>query len=63
LFKKEDSADNAVLYLRLLIEAKDNKEALKVIDKTIEKVSEDSADGQKLKSIRRYVEFLEKSDS
>jgi thiol-disulfide isomerase/thioredoxin len=63
LFKKEDSADNAVLYVRLLIEAKDNKEALKVIDKTIEKVGEDSADGQKLKSIRRYVESLEKSDS
>ena len=63
LFKKDDSSDNAILYVRLLIDARDHDEALKVVEKTIEKVGSDSAEGQKLKSIKKYVESLKVSDS
>jgi thiol-disulfide isomerase/thioredoxin len=63
LYKKEDTADNAVLYVRVLLENKKYPEALKLIDKAIEKESEKSPDSQKLKSIRKYVESLDVTDS
>jgi thiol-disulfide isomerase/thioredoxin len=63
LYKKEESADNTVLYVKVLLENKEIQEALKVIDKAIKNESENSSDGQKLKSIRKYVESLETSDS